>query len=163
MNVHGKLRSAVPGALIAFLSTAGCVPGHFTGVGALPSAVNPSQHASLVFNLHARDTDVDGYADWWKGPIVYRDAPAFVHFLGTITESAPPDEFFPESGYFVGRYQPIPRSLGPGGMFDSFILDLGIPGQLDPEDVVDIVIYDGVFAGYYNVGNLSCGQVWYRP
>ena len=60
---------------------------------------------------------------------------------------------------YTGTYTPIPHTLGPGGIFQVAASDEGEEGP-DNEDWLEITIVSGVYAGYFNVGELKGGNIY---
>jgi hypothetical protein len=61
------------------------------------------------------------------------------------------------AGYF-GHYEPIPPSIGEGGVFEVTASDGGDTGP-DKGDHLQIAILTGVFAGYQNEGSPGGGNI----
>lgn len=147
------------GILVSWLVASGCAPGHYTGGGWLPSAADPDEKAHLAFNIHADDTNGDLKADSWKGQFQYMDRAAGVKFHGVAIDGGWPESYPSFVGYFIGTYEPQPKKAGPGGEFDAYVYDFDGHPEFGDSDYVDILVYDGVYAGYRNAGFLQGGNI----
>ncbi len=70
--------------MLVFVCLPGC-PGKYTGGGWIDSVAGPPDKATVGFNMHALDTDGDGFADDAKGQWQYHDHGADVAMHGEVT------------------------------------------------------------------------------
>jgi hypothetical protein len=98
-----------------------------------------------------------------KGQFQYNDHGGWlsyekVCFHGVVADLPLPPSDMAYGGNYEGYYRPQPKTLGDGGRFVVTVQDQGQTGP-STSDYLSITLYDGVFAGYSNAGNLKGGSI----
>ncbi len=163
-----RLTLTLAGLAISALAftTTGCLGnGKATGGGWMPSTVEGEK---VTFGFHSMCEASIG-----KASLSYKDHGADVSFkisqlelddtthANTLCGIASIDEFVDGAG-FVGFYAPQPANAGPGGIAFIVYEDNGLPGKSN-EDLMLVVLLDGIYDGYANLQLISHGQVNVSP
>ena len=158
---------------LAVLGTVVLLPGCTIRGGAWLVSIFTGGKATFTLN-----GTYDPYADTVSGQSDYQDKRArvsahlvsgpcdldeeeFYDFLYLVDECLyytgvePTEE---NSTFLFGQYTPQPKTRGPGGCFQVFVVDQG-PGNAGQGDFVVLKFYGGIYDGYYNCGVIQGGNL----
>lgn len=133
-----------------------------TGGGWIKSAAcvtDPcKKKATFGFNMHFLPNEI-GTPPTIKGQFQYTDHGEWMNYA-KVSFHGVPESLSVEGNVYEGEgsYTPQPKTLGPGGTFVVHVEDLGQSGP-STSDYISITLYDGVFNGYSNAGNLKGGNI----
>lgn len=161
---------------LLLLPAMGCE--HWSGGGWIYSAIGTEAKATMGFNFDCQDTAVNEVAI--HANFQYQDHGVTVtapngkerklafhgQFDETISEEGVSCEnldawfmdVFGADGFLV-EYQPQPPTMGEGGAALILLEDSGQQGAPPKADGIWIILEEGVFDGYENLGFLQGGQI----
>jgi hypothetical protein len=168
-----SLRNHLGAVAVAGFAVVGAGCNDISGGGWIPSAnpATPTAKATFGFELTCIDSATGLKRDSAEGHLTYHDHGVTMMNgkravkLGIQAEVDRPEgglfdicnETVP-FGSFVGSYQPIPPTLGPGGTLYVYAEDGGDTGP-SKGDILKIKLVGGVWDGYENIGLLGGGNI----